>query len=41
VTTADISTATRQWAKGKPITLIDGQALARIVLALANDKVTK
>lgn len=31
VTTADISEASRQWAGGKPITLIDGQALARIV----------
>jgi len=28
VTTADISDAARQWAAGKPITLIDGQALA-------------
>ncbi|MCB8942906.1 MAG: restriction endonuclease [Ardenticatenaceae bacterium] len=34
VTTADISEASRQWAAGKPITLIDGQALARIVAEL-------
>ena len=34
VTTADISEASRQWAKGKPITLIDGQVLARIVAEL-------
>jgi hypothetical protein len=34
VTSADISTAARQWASNKPITLIDGQAL----LALGNVK---
>jgi restriction system protein len=37
VTTADISEASRQWAAGKPITLIDGQALARIAAALEID----
>ena len=38
VTTAEISEASRQWAAGKPITLIDGQALARIVAALDEGK---
>jgi restriction system protein len=31
VTTADISAASREWAAGKPITLIDGEALGRIM----------
>jgi restriction system protein len=31
VTTADISAASRQWAAGKPITLIDGETLVRII----------
>lgn len=35
VTTAEISTAARRWAKGKPITLIDGQTLEEIGFALA------
>lgn len=35
VTTADISTAARQWARGKPMTLIDGQTLALIAVALS------
>jgi restriction system protein len=30
VTTADISAAARQWAEGKPITLVDGRTLATI-----------
>lgn len=30
VTTAEISTAAREWAKGKPITLIDGPTLVRL-----------
>lgn len=30
VTTADISDAARTWAQGKPITLIDGRALAQL-----------
>ena len=34
VTTGDISEASRQWAVGKPITLIDGKALAQIVAEL-------
>ena len=34
VTTADISDASRQWAVGKPITLIDGKTLAQIVAEL-------
>ena len=34
VTTADISEASRQWAVDKPITLIDGEALAQIVAEL-------
>jgi restriction endonuclease Mrr len=38
VTTADISEASRQWAAGKPITLIDGQALAQIVAALDENR---
>jgi restriction system protein len=35
VTTADISAAAQQWAEGKPITLVDGRALARIGNAIA------
>ncbi len=31
VTTGDISAASRQWAKGKPITLIDGTTLDKII----------
>jgi restriction system protein len=39
VTTASISDAARQWAKGKPITLIDGKTLVNIVTAIhANSK---
>ncbi len=34
VTTADISDASRHWALGKPITLIDGKTLAQIVAEL-------
>lgn len=34
VTTADISDAARRWAKGKPITLIDGEMLVKIVSAM-------
>lgn len=34
VTTAGISRSGRQWAKGKPITLIDGRTLAAIAAAL-------
>jgi restriction system protein len=34
VTTADISDAAREWAQGKPITLIDGAALVEIDAAL-------
>ncbi len=34
VTTAEISDAARQWARGKPLTLIDGVLLARIGAAL-------
>lgn len=34
VTTAEISDAAREWARGKPITLIDGQTLVQ----LANDR---
>jgi restriction system protein len=30
VTTAEITTAAREWAKGKPITLIDGPTLVRL-----------
>jgi len=35
VTTAEISPAAREWAAGKPITLIDGAALEAIVAALS------
>jgi restriction system protein len=34
VTTADISEAAREWAQGKPMTLIDGRALAHIATQL-------
>ena len=37
VTTADISDAAREWARGKPITLIDGGLLAKIVLVMAQE----
>ena len=36
VTTAEISNAAREWAKGKPITLIDGQMLVEIASVLDN-----
>lgn len=35
VTTADVSDAARNWAQGKPITLIDGQTLIQIAHQLA------
>jgi len=35
VTTAEISKAAQSWAKGKPITLIDGQTLVEIASALS------
>ena len=38
VTTADISTAARDWASGKPMTLIDGDTLVQIATALALDE---
>jgi len=34
ITTAEISTAAREWAQGKPITLIDGVTLLEIAAAL-------
>lgn len=34
VTTADISDSAREWAQGKPMTLIDGTSLAHIAAAL-------
>ena len=34
VTTADISTAARDWSQGKPITLIDGETLVHIAYTL-------
>lgn len=34
VTTADISDSAREWAQGKPITLIDGDLLAEIAASL-------
>lgn len=37
VTTAEITTAAREWAKGKPITLIDGPALVNLVTTRKND----
>lgn len=36
VTTADISDSARQWARGKPMTLIDGATLAQIAAALGD-----
>lgn len=36
VTTADISTSAEAWAKGKPITLIDGPTLVEIAGSLQN-----
>ncbi|HEX6386726.1 MAG TPA: restriction endonuclease [Anaerolineae bacterium] len=37
VTTADVSEAAREWARHKPITLIDGHTLVKIVTALSQD----
>lgn len=34
VTTADISASAREWARGKPMTLIDGKTLAEIAQAV-------
>ena len=34
VTTADISDSAREWSLGKPMTLIDGEALSRITAVL-------
>jgi len=34
VTTADISASSREWAQGKPMTLIDGRTLVQIVSSL-------
>ncbi|MBE2200925.1 MAG: restriction endonuclease [Anaerolinea sp.] len=36
VTTADISESARQWARGKPLTLIDGTTLAQITAVLSH-----
>ncbi len=36
VTTADISDSAREWAQGKPMTLIDGRALAHIAAMLGD-----
>jgi restriction system protein len=38
VTTAEISDAARQWAEGKPITLIDGAMLLDVAHALGQGK---
>ena len=38
VTTADISDAAREWATGKPMTLIDGPTLVRIAAALQRSR---
>jgi restriction system protein len=38
VTTADISDAAREWAEGKPITLIDGNTLVEIAINLGQRK---
>ena len=38
ITTADISSAAREWAQGKPITLIDGATLMAIAAALESSK---
>ncbi|MCA9929709.1 MAG: restriction endonuclease [Anaerolineales bacterium] len=37
VTTADISDAAREWARGKPMTLIDGKMLVQVVTAVEDD----
>ncbi|MEM7333295.1 MAG: restriction endonuclease [Chloroflexota bacterium] len=37
VTTAEISDAAQQWAKGKPMTLIDGKTLVEIAASLDNE----
>ncbi len=37
VTSADISESARQWAQGKPITLIDGQTLLQIATILIEE----
>lgn len=36
VTTAEISESARQWAQGKPLTLIDGRSLCQIAAALTS-----
>jgi restriction system protein len=41
VTTAEISGAAREWAQFKPITLIDGETLAKIAAALAENRARK
>ena len=41
VTTADISDAAREWARGKPMTLIDGKMLVQVVTAVEDDVVGK
>ena len=38
VTTADISDAAREWAKGKPMTLIDGQTVVQLTAVLPPEK---
>ncbi len=38
VTTADISDSAREWARGKPMTLIDGALLVEIATALAHNE---
>lgn len=38
VTTAEISDAARQWARYKPITLIDGRTLVQVAAALSPDQ---
>lgn len=40
VTTADISQSAREWAEGKPMTLIDGDTLAQITAVLSNKDVS-
>ncbi len=37
VTTAEISKATREWTQGKPMTLIDGATLVKIITALSHE----
>jgi hypothetical protein len=39
VTTAEISDAAREWAHGKPITLIDGKTLVDIAVALLEQEI--